>query len=266
MKHINLVLLLLTLLLINSHAFAQGTDLFGDEDEEEVESEFDQFSEMKLDSLQYILNATGAVGAFPSSAIDSFKMVSDDCDATYICMYNTLKKVVIIGNLELQLRKIRHSCYETKVILENYALYLLSMNLDLYCIEHLHPDGNELTDVQLINAMLAISDIYYDIVYHDDYDEWVIAGQEGGELHLPMLDSYADFRRIANPYCSEDLVEFNAEIKLPCGCGIYNGTLDTEEKNKLLKDIRTIIDDINPMWQAAKAVEINTRLKALPCN
>ena len=76
----------------------------------------------------------------------------------------------------------------------------------------------------------------------------------------PMLFPYRKIREVADPFCSKELK--NGTI---CDCGEYTGTLDTAEKNKLLMDIRTIIDDINPMWQTAKAIEINQKLKALPC-
>lgn len=233
-------------------------DLYDNEPSDD-DSENQNSENLNLDDMEEILNAIGAVGVFPSSAISSFKLVNEGCDSTYICMYNTLKKVFSVYRYEylFKLKSLPLKCESEKKYLQDYALFLLTLNLDIYCIEHLHPDGNELKDVELINAMLAMRDIYFDFI-EQQYD-W-------GEEKLPLLFAYSHIRSIADPFCSEDLYEIdNSTGSIPCGCGIYSGTLDAAEKNKLLQDIRTIIDDINPMWQMQKAAEISKRLKALPC-
>jgi hypothetical protein len=236
-------------------------DLFDpDPSDEKKGSEDKSPKPFNLDEIKTMLENTGAVGSFPASAISSFKMVNENCDATYICMYNTLKKVFKIyeyeNTLDVNLGEEENeeplACYREKELLQDYALFLLTLNLDLYCIEHLHPDGNDLEDVELINAMIALDDIC------------IAAGER--VWRMPFLRKYCGFRDKVNPYCSQDLMYGNTEIPAPCNCGDYNGTLDLEEKNKVLKHIRTIIDNINPLWQAAKAVEINGRLKALPCD
>ncbi|HPF11978.1 MAG TPA: hypothetical protein PKW08_10885 [Flavobacteriaceae bacterium] len=206
---------------------------------------------LNLNDIKEALGGIGATGAFPLSALNSIEMVNEGCEKTYVCMYNTLIKVFKIAEYEYLLKDGKLSCSQEKALLQDYALYLLSLNLDLYCVEHLHPDGNTLSDTELVNVMLAMN-YFYDAIAGDD--------SMYGKESLPMLYPYRNIRPIANPYCSEDL-----SLEGACDCGSYNGTLDLTEKNKLLQNIRTIIDDINPMWQTAKAIEISNRLKELPC-
>ena len=216
---------------------------------------------MKLDSLQGLFGVIGAVGVFPGNAISSYKMVNEGCERTYICMYNTLYKLFMVHYYEGVLSEEEPSnrgtlsCKNEKIILQDYALFLLTLNLDTYCIEHLHPDGNELEDVELINAMLAIADIY------NVFDYRML------NINMPMIKPYSKIRSIADPYCSEDIRPIDKKTEQgPCDCGDYSGTLDTAKKNKILQDIRSIIDDINPMWQMARAIKINERLNTLPCD
>ena len=244
-------------------------DLFDNEETEEegddqiktpMEELWDMDPSMKEgDKIKAILNNSGAVGSFGGNAISSYNMVMEGCDATYVCMYNTLKKVYKIYLYEKALseKEEKLGCSRKKELLQDYALFIVSMNLDLYCIEQLHPDGNELEDFELINAMLAMGDIVDDSRRDTDVSEPVF---------LPMLIPYRRLRPKVNPYCSEDLIIKNRESNVrACDYGDYSGTLDLEEKNKLLKNIRTIIDDINPMWQMSRAIQINQHLKALPC-
>lgn len=230
-----------------------------DEDDEDNENKQEQnTNNFNLTNIQKLLNETGAIGAFPSSAISSFRMVNDDCERTYICTINTLIKVFRIAEYELLLKQADLSCEDRKKLLQNYLLYLPTLNLDTYCIEHLHPDSNELMDAELINVMLAMRDVYFDYI-DEDYTY--------GEESLPMLYSYRQIRTKADPFCSENLFEINDSTgRKPCDCGEYDGILDSEEKFKLLTDIRLMIDGINPLWQSQKAIEINGRLKAVPCN
>ncbi len=232
-------------------------DLFDPESTEDEEDLDEQPDRYKVDIIQKMLGMTGAVGDFPASGIGSYNLVNEGCDATYVCMHNTLKKVYRIYEYEQALRpkEEKLGCNREKEILQDYSLFLLTLNLDLYCIEQLHPDGNELEDVELINAMMAISDIY-------------VRSISDGYTLIPALGEYMETRVMANPYCSEDLIaaqEIDGVLYLPCDCGDFSGTLDLAKKNKILKDIRSMLDDINPMWQMAKAIEINERLNTLPC-
>lgn len=230
-------------------------DYFDLYDNEPSEDDDGNTEELKIDDiniyeLKAVFDATGALGAFPSMVILDGQLVDRDCDETFTCMVNTLFKVFKIAEYEHYLKSDDLSCNVRKVLLQDYAMYLITLNLDIYCIDHLHPDSNELSDVQLINVMLAISDFLEAIT------EESVAAMKA----WPMLFPYRKIREVADPFCSKELK--NGTI---CDCGEYTGTLDTAEKNKLLMDIRTIIDDINPMWQTAKAIEINQKLKALPC-
>ncbi len=197
------------------------------------------------------LMPTGATGAFPSTDITGGVLANEGCDGTYICMYNTLIKVLKIGEYEMALKSNELlTCEVKKAVLQDYAMYLLTLNLDIYCIDKLHPDNKNLEDVDLINVMLAIRDFMS--VNSDDApgamkDSW------------PILYPYRLIRSVADPYCAENLLE-------DCSCENYSGTIDPTEKNKLLQDLRTIIDDINSLWQTAKAIEISKRLKVLPYN
>ncbi len=229
-----------------------------DDDENNKDTQNQNTDDFNLSNIQKLLSETGAAGAFPSSVISSFSMVNDNCERTYICTFNTLIKVFRIAEYELALKNAELSCGDRKKLLEDYVIYLMTLNLDLYCIEHLHPDSNELMDAELINVMLAMRDVYFDYIGGD---------YAFGEASLPMLYSYSHIRSKADPYCSEDLWSIDSSTnRLPCDCGEYSGTLDSEEKFKLLTDIRLMIDGINPLWQAQKAIELNGKLKALPCN
>lgn len=228
-------------------------DLYDNEpsDDDDGNTEELKIDDIKIYELKGLFDRLGALGAFPSRVILDGIIASRGCnDETYTCMLNTLLKVLKIAEYEHYLKSDELSCNVRKVLLQDYAMYLITLNLDIYCIDHLHPDSNELSDVQLINVMLAIS----------DFLEAKTEGSVDDMKGWPMLFPYRKIREVADPFCVEEL-----KSTTTCDCGEYNGTLDTTEKNKLLMDIRTIIDDINPMWQTAKAIEINQKLKALPC-
>ncbi|MEZ4778276.1 MAG: hypothetical protein R2786_02705 [Flavobacteriaceae bacterium] len=225
-------------------------------------------NDQELKNIMTVMENAGALGGIFSNAISSGEMIlGRDCSSTYVCMYNTVKKMISIYGYEHILKfgdggPEGLTCVQEKSVLEDYAMFLLSMNLDLYCIEHLRgnegEDGEDwthttLTDEEIIDAMLAMGQAYMD---------------SGGAL--PSIANYQDTYLKADPYCTNDLGIIDPgpgeNKKTGCSCGEYTGTLDLYQRDLVVGDIKNLIDQMNPLWQAQKAVEINRRLKELPCN
>ena len=231
----------------------------GDEEEEneennEEDNTFKMPNDEELKALGQALDSIGSLGKIVTGAAKTYRMGEEGCSKTYICMWNTLDKYANIFNYEKKLSRDKLDCKERQIIIEDYILFIASMNLDNYCIEHLHPDNNELENVELIDAMLAMG--YYGLL----------------SFEIPILKPYMRTYQEVDPFCTNQtkpngiIFEDFMPKDLPCSCGEYVGTFDRTEKEKVLQDIRTILDDINPIWQGQKLLELNQMLQALPCN
>ncbi len=225
-------------------------DMFdNDEDEDEDnsnssnEGQFEMPSVIDLLKFRYAMrNLGGSFGSFYKTLENTYVLTDEGCSNTYTCMFNHLMKLETIVYLENRLKE-NISCKDRQIRLEDYILFIGMINLDIFCVDHLHPDNKQLTDEDLVDVMLAMS--------------------KANESKLgSYLDfkSYKDIKEFAQPYCVNDL-------KGDCSCGEFIGTMDQNQKNIVLKDLRTLIDAINPFWQAQKALQLNQELQTItPCS
>lgn len=236
-----------------------------DEDLEEINTYDDEIAKLgniiQSDSL-------GSFGALIKSTVNTYIMTNDEgCSKAYVCMWNLLSKYNEIITYEAKLKVLKLDCKDRQKLLEDYILYIGTINLDIYCVDFL----NKLSDTELVNVMFAFQDFYF--VYSVP----------------PMLSPYKEARKFAKEYCTGDIyniekrkehkeryeyeysygepsLKWLSEFEEDCDCGEYIGSLDEEQKFKVLTDIRSIIDGINPIWQGQKLIELNEMLQALPCN
>ncbi|MDX1463439.1 MAG: hypothetical protein R3359_10310 [Marinirhabdus sp.] len=252
---------ILALLILSNTAFCQETeasknaskeyqdfveDMFDDEEEEDdLNSQNRQFnmpSDEDILKFRYAMrNLGGSFGTYFRTLENTYALTQEDCSKTYTCMVNFLLKLETIVHLENRLQE-NISCKDRQIRIEDYILFIGMINLDIYCIDHLHPDNDNLTDEAIVDVMLAMSE----------------ANESTLGRYLDFK-SYKDIRNYAQPNCANDLEE-------NCSCGEFIGTLDLNQKNIVLKDLRTLIDAINPFWQAQKALQLNQELQTItPC-
>ena len=250
-------------------------DLYDDEDP--GETDFDQNTNPPPDLLKIptnrefenalgALDSLGSLGTIFSNAINSGKMTLErDCSSTFVCMYNHLKKILMIFQYEHSLSYVK-SCEQKKTVLEDYSLFLLSMNLELYCIEHLRGEDENnrstLSEEEIIDAMLAMGEFYRTegIKYPNEFSR---------------LINYRNINEEVNDICTNDVSLIKQDEDgsdsstlwaKNCSCGEITGSLWGEDRGEAIMQIHFIIDRFNPLWQTRKAGEINRRLKELPCN
>ncbi|MCW5519689.1 hypothetical protein J1N09_07555 [Aureitalea sp. L0-47] len=238
-------------------------DMYDTEDDEEEED----YEELKtydneITKLGNIIqsDSLGSLGGLIIGAVGTYRMGQKGCSKTYMCMWNTLAKYLDILTYEKKLKGDKLDCKERQILIEDYILFIGTMNLDSYCLEYLQPE--ELENHEIVDAMLAMAVAY-----------WYFRGKEYTNHGVDMLEPYIDTPPLVNPFCSNDLLNGkdwnNRGIHpddLGCACGEYIGEVDQAEKDKVIKDILTILDDINPVWQGQKLIELNEMLQALPCN
>lgn len=244
-------------------------DLFDDEEETDDTDMLDDFNPSDLKRI-LSSDSLGSLGRIVTGAITTYNLGEKGCSKTFICMWKTLEKYRDIINYERKLSYDKLDCKERQIVIEDYILFITSMNLDNYCLEHLHPDSNQLENHEIVDAMLAMG--MGKVIILSNIDDFTGIDKSFFVTRL-LTESYKDIWPEADPYCTEDLLNGNewndGEVQiseLGCSCGEYIGQMDPTEKAKVLKDIRTIIDGINPIWQGQKLIELNQMLQALPCN
>ena len=223
----------------------------GENDENKPTSTSSVFSGDKLDSL---LNGGGALGQYVLGVKNTTAGGTIEAPAEYLCAKRITSLYYKAVWYELGLKAEGISCYEKKSHIQDYLMFLLTLNLETYCVDLLHPEANTLNEVELINVMLAFDDQLED----DPLIKTLADTQDEGKI---LLEYYNAVREHSNPLCMNDLFPGKEEMD----CGTFIGEMNQTEKAKVIKDLGFLIDGLNPIWQANKAIALNKRLEQLPC-
>lgn len=247
-------------------------DMYEDDEEEEDLEEINTYDN-EITKLGNIIqsDSLGSLGGLILGAVGTYRMGQKGCSKTYMCMWNTLAKYLDILTYEKKLKGDKLDCKERQIVIEDYILFIGTMNLDAYCLEYLQPE--ELENHEIVDAMLAMARAYWFFTSKEEYDVTDTIKGEYDKSGVDFLEPYIDAPPKVNPFCSNDLLNGkdwnNRGIHpddLGCACGEYTGEFDQAEKAKVIKDIRSIIDGINPIWQGQKLIQLNKELNMLPCN
>ena len=249
-------------------------DMYENDEEEEEEEENNNKSnnndntsdlpkDIDPDELNLLINVKDQLGTFGhyiEGIGRTYNLTQKGCSKMYVCLTNTFAKVWTIYNYEKKLNEahsggIDDTCKKIQIILEDYILYITSMNLDVYCPDFLYRNKNEYTDEEIIDASIAIGDLVQ-----------LLSDPDGFDWTPYEIENYKKARRTFKEICSNDI---NAPIEQrECSCGeiITEEKMDVTEKDKVIDFIRDTLDEINPAWQTKKVIELNSMLQALPCN